>query len=197
MTTQHDVTDETEDVTDDALENEEWAPPSKDEWERLVSEAKKANSESATRKRRLRELGYDKNGNKVEDAETDKDSVTDNHGKPTQKVDTKGVAQAAAKKTAAIYSGLAQAGVPAGQLDRLARIIDADSIDVDEDGIEGLAEQIDSLRSDYPELFKRQRQKAPDANVVGAGKKTVSKSSESGSWEDEARRRIENGTFFN
>ncbi|WP_328932629.1 MULTISPECIES: phage scaffolding protein [unclassified Streptomyces] len=193
MTTQHEVTDEIDDLTEDELETDDWAPPTKDEWERIVSEAKKANSEAAARKRMLRDLGYDKNGNKVDDADNDSEESGSASAKKSVKVDTKAVARAVAVKTAAIYSGLAQAGVPAGQLDRMARIIDADSIAVDEDGVEGLTEQIESLRTDYPELFKRQRQKAPDANVVGAGKKTVSKSSESGSWQDEVKKRFNSG----
>lgn len=195
MTTQHDVNSETEDATeDDDLEtSEEFQPPTKDEWERIVSEAKKANSEAATRKRLLRELGYDKNGNKVEDTDTDSDESGSGPDKKAVKVDTKAIARTAAKKTAAVYSGLAQAGVPAGQLDRMARIIDLDEIQVDADGIEGLSEQIESLRSDYPELFKRQRQKATDANVVGAGKKPVTKASESGSWQDEVKRLFNSG----
>ncbi|MCX4813685.1 hypothetical protein OG601_24100 [Streptomyces sp. NBC_01239] len=195
MTTQHDVNDETENETeDDDLEaSEEFVPPTKEEWQRIVSEAKKANSESATRKRLLRDLGYDKNGNKIEDADTGSQESGSGSEKKSVKVDTKAIARNAAKKTAAVYSGLAQAGVPAGQLDRMARIIDLEEIQVDSDGIEGLSEQIESLRADYPELFKRPRQKAPDANVVGAGKKTVAKSSESGSWQDEVKRRFNSG----
>ncbi len=173
MTTQHDVTDEIDDLTEDELETEDWAPPSKDDWERIVSEAKKANSEAAARKRMLRDLGYDKNGNKVDDADNDSEESGSATARKPTKVDTEAIARTASAKTAAVYSGLAQAGVPAGQLDRMARIINADSISVDEDRVDGLTEQIESLRSDYPELFKRQRQKAPDANVVGAGKKTV------------------------
>ncbi|WP_328494110.1 hypothetical protein OHS59_16245 [Streptomyces sp. NBC_00414] len=193
-TTSNDSADDLEDdVIDDDTDVEDWAPPARDEWERITAEAKKANSEAATRKRLLRELGYDKNGNRIEGA-----AVVDDAAKPVvQPVDTKTVETGLAKKYEAIYSGLAGAGVPAGQLGRLARFIDTSSVLIDEDGIEGLSEQIESLRTDYPELFKRQRQKAPDANTAGAGKKTVSKASNTGSWEDEARRRIENGTFFN
>lgn len=190
-TTNGDVNDN-DDVTDvdDDLETEEWSPPSKEEWDRVVTEAKKANSEAATRKRLLRDLGYDKNGQKVDGSASAEENRS---SQPAS--DAKAIEHGLAAKFEAIYSGLAGAGVPAGQLGRLARFIDTNSVVIDEDGVEGLTEQIDSLKADYPELFKRPRQKAPDANVVGAGKKTVTKSSESSSWQDEVRRRFNSGTL--
>ena len=57
----------------------------------------------------------------------------------------------------------------------------------------GLAEQIESLKADYPELFKRPRAKATDAAVVGGGKKPVATTTASRTWEDEVRERFNKG----
>ena len=190
MTTQMDDTeyDDVNDVTDTEDDSDEWAPPTREDYERLVAESRKASAEAANRKRLLRDLGYDKNGNKLT-AETSSSDVTEKP-KPVQ-VDATQVERAVAKKVSAIYSGLAGAGVPATSLDRVARFIDSSAIHVDEDGIEGLAEQIDALKADYPELFKKTRAKATDAAVVGGGNQSPTKASTS--WEDDVRTRFKQG----
>ena len=170
MTTAVDDTEyDDNDVTDSDTDTDDWTPPTKEDYQRLVSDHRKASAEAAARKRALQGLGYDKNGNKV----TAVDNFAITSGAEPANVDSGAIEKAVAKKYEAIYSGLAQAGVPAGQLGRLARFIDATSVVIDDEGIEGLAEQIDSLKTDYPELFKRSRVKTVDASVAGGGTKQV------------------------
>jgi hypothetical protein len=164
--------DDNDDVTDTDTDGaDEWTPPTREDYERLLAEHRKANAQAASRKRLLRDLGYDKNGQRVA-PERDDDAATTTNGEPARS-DTAAVERGIAKKYEAIYSGLATAGVPAGQLARVARLIDASAVSVDEDGVEGLAEQIESLKADYADFFKRPRAKATDAAVVGSGRKAV------------------------
>lgn len=56
---------------------------------------------------------------------------------------------------------LAEAGATAG-LDRLAKLIDFDSVEVDADGsVSGLDDQIASLKEDFPELFAAKKTPKP------------------------------------
>lgn len=182
--------DET-DVVDTDTDNDanDWSPPTREDYERLLAESRKASSEAANRKRMLRELGYDKNGNPLNPTNDSEEKPRSQPASGNRAVSEKAIA----KKYEAIYSGLATAGVPAGQLSRVARLIDASAVVVDEDGIEGLSEQIESLRTDYADFFKRPRTKAADAAVVGGGKKPVAPTKTSRTWEDEVRERFNKG----
>jgi hypothetical protein len=52
---------------------------------------------------------------------------------------------------------LKEAGLQ-GTPDKLLKLIDTDDIEVDEDGeVDGLTEQIDELKKDFPELFAKKR----------------------------------------
>lgn len=50
--------DDDDDDDDETEETDSWTPPTKEEWERVLAEKKKADSESAARKRLLREKGF-------------------------------------------------------------------------------------------------------------------------------------------
>lgn len=189
--TEYDDNDVAESTTE--TDADDWTPPTKEDYERLLAESRKASAEAASRKRLLRELGYDKNGNRLDSANSSADDSEENRRSQPAVPDSAVIEKTVAKKYAAIYAGLATAGVPGGQLERVAGLINASAVVVDEDGIEGLAEQIDSLKSDWPELFKRSRPKATDAAVVGGGKKTVSSTAEARTWQDEIRDRFAKG----
>lgn len=84
--------------------------------------------------------------------------------------DSEALAEGAAYKKlfmdSAAKASLAQAGATAG-LDRLVKLIDFDSVDVESDGtINGLTDQIDALKEDFPELFSSK--KAPKPTRVTA-----------------------------
>jgi hypothetical protein len=84
----------------------------------------------------------------------------------------------------AVPEALEDAGFNPKNLKRALKLLDLDSVTVDSDGeIEGLNEQIDELKADFPEFFKRTRMKeaareVADTKTVGGGKKTAPASEE-------------------
>lgn len=184
------------DTTDD-----EWVPPTRDEWEGILAKKRTADSEAASRKRWLRELGYDpKTGEKVAAAAVSGSDATDATGlnttsvQPTQ-VDTAAIETAVSSKIEAVYTALAEAGVGAKSLARVSRLVDKASITIDEDGVEGLSSQVEALKTEFPELFKRSRTNGAvaDATAVGAGKKTAPSASQERDWKDVMRERFNKG----
>jgi hypothetical protein len=127
-------------------ETEEWTPPTKEEWEALQAEKtttadklKRANAESADRRKKLVELEK-----KSEDA----DGKAQREAAEAAVAKYKPVAIKAAAKAAFIEQGASSARV-----DRLFRMLDLDKIDFDGDDISGLDDQVDELKKDVPELF--------------------------------------------
>ncbi|MCA1840209.1 MAG: phage scaffolding protein, partial [Actinobacteria bacterium] len=90
----------------------------------------------------------------------------------------------AAALISAVPSALEEAGWNGRNMPRMLKLLDLDSVEVDSDGdIEGLQDQIDELKKDFPEFFKRQRMKeaakeVADTKTVGGGKKTAPASEE-------------------
>ena len=84
----------------------------------------------------------------------------------------------------AVPEALEDAGFNPKNLKRALKLLDLDSVSVDSDGeIEGLNEQIDELKQDFPEFFKRTRMRdaakeVADTKTVGGGKKTAPASEE-------------------
>jgi hypothetical protein len=84
----------------------------------------------------------------------------------------------------AVPEALEDAGFNPKNLKRALKLLDLDTVSVDSDGeIEGLNEQIDELKADFPEFFKRTRMReaakeVADTKTVGGGKKTVAASEE-------------------
>jgi hypothetical protein len=84
----------------------------------------------------------------------------------------------------AVPEALDEAGFNPKNLKRALKLLDLDSVTVDSDGeIEGLQEQIDELKADFPEFFKRTRMReaakeVADTKTVGGGKKTAPPSEE-------------------
>lgn len=86
------VDDDDDDEDDDDTEPEDdWTPPSKDEWEKLVADKRKADSESAQRKRLLREAGINpKDGSPLKttpklSAVSDDDDTSDEGNGPAKR----------------------------------------------------------------------------------------------------------------
>lgn len=84
----------------------------------------------------------------------------------------------------AVPEALEDAGFNPKNLKRALKLLDLDSVTVDSDGeIEGLNEQIDELKADFPEFFKRTRMRdaakeVADTKTVGGGKKNAPASEE-------------------
>ncbi|WP_159064488.1 hypothetical protein [Streptomyces olivochromogenes] len=158
-----------DDVTDVEATEDEWTPPTREEWEGVLAKKKTADSEAASRKRWLRDLGYDpKTGEKLTDvSETGSDAaakedVQTDAAKPAQ-VDTAAIEKAASAKATARVISLVEAGVDPKSLDLVDRLIDPD---------EDLTAQLETLKEKAPGLFKRPRTtNVADASAVGAGSK--------------------------
>lgn len=178
--------DEPADEPDDG-----WAPPTREEYERLVEGKKKADAEAAARRKYLRQHGIDpKTGNKLNpDPEPDDEpaAVKDEPRGPSQAEVRRQVEKAAAeaelrgmRKTKSLVTGvnaaLSEAGWNGTRLGSLMKLVDLDEVDIDDDGeITGLAEQIDQVKADFPELFKRTRNSAgTSGGAGGSGQNGVS-----------------------
>lgn len=85
---------------------------------------------------------------------------------------------------AAVPETLEEAGWNGKNIKRMMRLLDLDSVEVDSDGeVEGLREQVESLRGDFPEFFKRTRMReaakeVADTKTVGGGAKKAPASEE-------------------
>lgn len=210
-----DVSASVEDEDDDDDAEPAWTPPSQEEFERLIAAKSKADSEAASRKRFLREAGLDpKTGKPVakkveldlgEDDDDESDSGThkvqlQDKPKGPSKADLqrqveREIAKAEQRERAkgtrlisAVPEALDDAGWNGRNLTRMLKLLDLDSVEVDSDGeVDGLKEQIDELKKDFPEFFKRQRMKdaakeVADTAAVGGGKKKVAPQAEAKDW---------------
>lgn len=136
-------------VDDDADEQDR--PPSREEFERTKRALAKANREGKKHRLQLREVlasSSDSNGDDKK-RELDRERIRDEVSEVEESRWKKRVVRQAAK------ASLLQAGL-IGDATKLARLIDEDNVDVDEDGevTDGLDEQIEEIRGDYPDLFE-------------------------------------------
>lgn len=218
-TVDSDVDDNVEDVELEDVEetDDEWVPPTKEEFDKVLAAKAKADSEAAARKRFLRDAGFDPKTGKVVskpkvefnlDDEDDSDEDEDAE-KPAKKAEIKAPSKFDAKAAmreaqrqlerevlnvetrerdralvlvSAVPEALSDAELNPKYLKRALKHLDLNSVEVDSDGdVEGLVEQIESLKDDFPEFFKRTRMKdaakaVADTKTVGGGKKEVAAS---------------------
>lgn len=146
-----------------STETEEWTPPTKEEWEALQAEKattadklKKANAESAERRKKLAELEQ-----KTEDA----DGKAQREAAEAAAAKFKPIAVKAAAKVAFLEQGANSARV-----DRLFRMLDLDQIDFDGEDITGLEDQVAELKKDVPELFAQSEKDGEDDGKTKAPK---------------------------
>ncbi|MFC5947067.1 phage scaffolding protein [Pseudonocardia lutea] len=129
-----------DDDTDESDEDEgEWTPPTREEWEKVQRQLRRANNEA--KKRRLR----------------DKE-------KPAESEDAaaryKPLVIRAEAKAALVAAGLNDTSE--GRVKKLLRMIDVEDIEIGDDGeLDGLEDQIESIKEDWPELFKAQEAEKP------------------------------------
>lgn len=167
---------------------DDWAPPTREEYEQLLAAKKKADGEAAARRKYLRQHGIDpKTGEKLQPDEPEEPAApAAKEGEQPPGLSAaelrRQVDRAAAeaelrgmRKTKALVTGLnsalAEAGWNGQRLNSLMKLIDLDDVDVDDDGeISGLSEQIDGIKAEWPEFFKRTRTSATVANgAAGSG----------------------------
>lgn len=176
---------EPEEEPDDTAEPDDepaddWTPPSRAEYEKLVEDKRKADGEAAARRKYLRQHGIDpKTGLKIQpdpdpEEEPDEPAAKDEQLRGATKAEVeRAVRKAAAeaelrglRKTKGLVVGfneaLSEAGWNGSRLSSLMKLVDLDDVDIDDDGeITGLTEQIGQIKQDFPELFKRERRQAP------------------------------------
>lgn len=163
---------------------DDWTPPTREEYEATLAKLKTASGEAAVRRKYLRAHGIDlKTGQKAEPDEPDPEPEPAPKGdQPTgpspaeikRQID-KAAAEAelrGLRKTRALVTGvnsaLAEAGWNGSRLNSLMKLIDLDDVEVDDDGeIVGLSEQIDAIKGEWPEFFKRSRNPAVSSNGSG------------------------------
>lgn len=223
--------DDDDDDDDDTEVEDDWTPPTKEEWERVLAEKKKADSESAARKRLLREKGFNpKDGTPLkvtprltstsedDDDSSQKDDPKDTTRTPQDTFDAKALEkrlqremernlldqEATVRKEerdrsrtlmSAIPEALNTEGWNGKAMPRILKLLDLDSIEVDEDGVTGLDDQITELKRDFPEFFKRTRmkeaaEKVTDRKTVGGGRKQTSPAKVDGTWAENIARAL-------
>lgn len=130
----------------------EYAPPSEAEWKRTQEALARANAEAKKHRLKVRELSKTADG--TDDEKTRKAAEdAEKRFKP--------VAVRSAAKAAFLEAGLNDA--TPDRLKKLLRLIEMDDVDVDDDGdVSGLDDQVESIKADYPELFK-----APERRRAG------------------------------
>jgi hypothetical protein len=169
--------DDPEGEPDGGEPEDDWTPPTREEWEANQAKLKTASGEAAVRRKYLRAHGIDpKSGNKLN---PDPEPEPEPEPEPAARKDEprgaspaevkRAVDRAAAeaelrgrRQTRALVTGvnsaLAESGWNGQRLGSLMKLIDLDEVEIDDDGeIVGLAEQIDDIKREWPEFFKRTR----------------------------------------
>jgi hypothetical protein len=159
----------------------DWAPPSREEYEKLLADKKKADGEAAARRKYLRQHGIDpKTGEKIQPDEPEPQpaAVKDDQQQGMSQADLKRAIEKAVTETqltgqrqmrtfaVGFNKALGEAGWNGTRLDSLMKLLDLDEVDIDDGEITGLTEQLETLKAEWPEFFKRTRM-ASQSNVAG------------------------------
>jgi hypothetical protein len=200
--TDDDDDDSTDDSTDDTDEDN-WTPPTREDWHKLQDAKKKADSEAAARKRFLRDAGFDpKTGKPIEkpsvtlddeDTADTSDTVVstksdtapptfdrDKFEKQFQRQLDREVQKAERTGRTSSYSlihevpaALDDAGWNGKNLARMIKLLDLDSVEIDADGID--ADALDSQVAELKKDFPEffKRQRMKDAAKEVADTETI------------------------
>jgi hypothetical protein len=141
--------------------DDDYAPPSKSEWARTQAALKKANDDAKRHRLRNKELEEQGRANESDHEKALREAREDGEKRYRQPL-----VRTAARSALVEAGALAflqdekepdsQAAREKGEsrLSRLLKLVETESLDVDEDGsVSGLEAAIDDLRRDYPELF--------------------------------------------
>lgn len=172
------------DTDPDVTPVDDWTPPTREEWETSQTKLRTATGEAAARRKYLREHGIDpKTGAKLnpnpdpvdEPAAAKDDAPRGLSQAEVQRAVDKAVTETQLKgsrqmRTFAVgfNKALSDAGWNGTRVDSLMKLLDLDDVDIDDGEITGLTEQIDGLKQDWPEFFKRQRS-TPANPSAGSG----------------------------
>lgn len=153
----------------EAEPDEEYVPPSREEWERVRRTMAARKQEKLDVQRQLNEL---RDKYKEQETETEK-AVREAEEKAEARY--KPIAVRKAVRAALVEAGATAAtdgdkAKTEARIARLMKLIDVGDLSIDDDGeVLGVDEQIDGLRADYPELFEPAAKKAK-ARPTGAPK---------------------------
>ncbi|MFE3031572.1 hypothetical protein ACFXKY_07975 [Streptomyces canus] len=155
---------------------DEYKPPSKDEWARTQAALKKANDDAKRHRLRNKELEDKARGDETE------------HEKALREAREEGEKRFRTPLVrTAVRSALVEAGALAflqdekdpksedaakkgeSRLSRLMKLVDVDALDVDEDGsVSGLEAAVADVIHDFPDLFAAAAPRRPKARPTGA-----------------------------
>lgn len=138
-------------------QEEEFTPPTKEEWARTQAALKKANEQAKTHRLKVQELAK---------ANEDADGKAAREAAEQAQAKYKPVAVRAAAKAEFLAAGLND---PKGErVAKLSRLLDLDQVEIDDEGdITGLTDQVATIKADYPELFTTPKQKPPRLDASG------------------------------
>ncbi|MEV0220888.1 hypothetical protein [Streptomyces sp. NPDC050704] len=170
---------------------DDWTPPTREEWETHQAKLKTASGEAAARRKFLRANGIDpKTGQKVNQDLDPEPAADPEPGKDDQ---PRGLTQAEVQRavdkavtetqlkgtrqmrtfTVGFNKALSEAGWNGTRLDSLMKLLDLDDVDIDDGEITGLSDQIDAIKSEWPEFFRRNRSANPSNGTGGSGQNGV------------------------
>lgn len=99
-----------------------------------------------------------------------------------------------------VPAALTDAGWNGKNLPRMIKLLDLDSVEIDEDGVDydALAAQVTELKKDFPEFFKRTRMKeaareVADTGAAGGGRKKAPASEEDVDWKTRMKMQLLQG----
>ncbi len=147
----------------------DWKPPSKADWEALQESLRKARRDARAAKKATQGNGTppgdkqgDDTGPDVEKVKADATAAADGRWKPL-------VVRAAAR-SAFIEAGLALPKKnPDGAMARVLKLLDVEDLTIEDDGtVDGLAEQVEEIKGDFPELFTAAGRNGRAGRVDGA-----------------------------
>jgi hypothetical protein len=156
---EHEDEDDFDAIVDDDDDDDDDKQPTKEEVARMQRALTKANAEAKKNRLRYKALlekttngksdAGDGKDDKNKDREIDRERVRNEVSEAEESKWKKRVVRQAAK------AALLEAGLQ-GDPTKLARLVDEDDVEVDDDGeiADGLEEQIDSIKEDYPDLFE-------------------------------------------
>lgn len=153
--TEIDLTEETESQTDTQTDpTGESDSISREEFE----EMRNALKEAARKEREARKAAEKALRESQQKDETDTDKIAREAAEAATSVYKSHLVRAEAR------SQLLELGLNASP-DRFLKMIDLDSVTVDDDGsIDGLEDQVKAIREDFPEVFKKKAVSLPDAD---------------------------------
>ncbi|MFJ8995595.1 phage scaffolding protein [Streptomyces sp. NPDC102279] len=136
---------------------DDFTPPSKDEWARTQAALKKANEDGKRHRLRNKELEDKVRGDETEHEKALREAREEGEKRFREPM-----------KKAGIRAALAEAGFSTP--DRLMKLVDWDSVSVDDEGeLIGAEAEVDRIKSDYPEFLPQDKPKAK-ARPTGAPK---------------------------